>query len=131
MAHHLAPQPAHAPLTIAEILVRLRDEFEYVECSGRRGAEQVDNMIAAFLRIKEGGAISVSDQMIDTFRHRRSSAIWVHVADDQFAENAFFETVLIENEPLFIGYCSRQHQEEAAALVLRCAAVLGYEAHLL
>jgi hypothetical protein len=125
MAHRLVP-PGQA-LSPAAVVERLRNEFGWVESDPERGRDHVGDMLAAYRRMRDGGRIPVPDSLIDDLAPKQDHAIWVHVADDEFDEDAFFETVILPDEPLFIGYSSGEHQDAAASLVARCAAVLGYE----
>lgn len=121
MPTRLLPPEAGPKLSAAEIVRRVRDEFEHVETDAEEGQDQVGTMIETFVRLKAPRAI------LDWHVSVQESAVHVWVSDDPTDELAYVTFVAMDGGDVFIGYSSQQHQDRARPIVERCQRALGYE----
>src|SRR5262245_2964556 len=135
MAHRLAPRNGGVFLPPAEVVKRAREEFAYADADAEAGADHVGDMIAHFLRMKAGYArwknppsdAAGLDGMIARLEAIRQDAVMLTFGDDPTSEYAYVSSAILPEEPLFIGYCCGQHEDEASPLVRRFAATLQYD----
>ena len=121
MAHELTPKAGQQYLLPEEIVQRLRMAFKYVDASGSRGAESIEQSIQYMRR---SGAFS--DEEIARLRNIKDRAIEVIVADELAPGLAYLAVVIEPDEKLFFSYESRSHEEAAKPLLERIATLLDY-----
>jgi hypothetical protein len=135
MPHRLAPKPGADYLAPTEIVERVRGEFGYADADIEAGADHVGDMIEHLLRIKAGYArwknpppeSAELDGAISRLGAVRQDAIMLTFGDDPASEFAYVNLAVLPNEPLIIGYCCGQHEDEAKPLLTRFASALGYD----
>ena len=127
MANHLRPPEGREYLSPKEVVRRAKLAFEYVDASSERGSEMVGDKIVALLRMKSGGHIQVDDSYITHIEEVRGQALAIYLAHDQFSEHQFLDTTIVPDEPILIGFSSRQHEDSSKELVVCFAAALEYE----
>jgi len=121
MATRLLPPEEGPRHSAAEIIRRIRDEFDHIETDVEEGQDQVGAMIETFVRLNAPQAI------LDWHVNVRDSAVHVWVSDDPTDELAYVTFVAMDGGDVFIDYSSQQHQDRARPIVERCQCVLGYE----
>jgi hypothetical protein len=120
------------------VVRRVRDEFGYADANREAGADHVGDMIAHYVRVKARYArwknpppdAAELDGEISRLEGIRQDAIMLTFGDDPASEYAYVSLAILPEEPLFIAYCSRQHEEEASPLVRRIASILSYQVAL-
>ena len=135
MAHQLAPRQGADFLPPVEVVERVRREFGYADANPQAGADHVGSMIEHFLRRKAGYArwknppleSAELDGIISRLESVRNDAIMLTLGDDPASEFGYVDLAVLPNEPLFIGYCCGQHEDEAKLLVMRLASILDYD----
>jgi hypothetical protein len=112
-----------------EVLRRLRAEFPVVEINQDYGREMVQERIDFIERRSSEGLDPwlENDKTLERLRCGINSALGVYFADEPDAEFAYLTTVVMQNEPLFFGYTSDEHQQNARPLLKRAAKALGYD----
>ena len=121
MATRLLPPDDHPKLSAAEVVQRLREEFEHIETDAGEGQDQVGAMIETFVRLKAPQAI------LDWHVSVRDTAVHVWISDDPSDELAYVAFTAMDGGDVFIGYSSQQHEERARPIVERCQRALGFE----
>lgn len=121
MAHRLDPPDDVEPLDPCEVVRRLHAEFSHVEADAQGGAEHVAGMIRQFERMSAPPAV------IEEHRRLLPRAIRIVIADVPDFGDAYLSFTALPDQGLFIGYHSARHEHASAALLERCAQVLGYE----
>lgn len=106
---------------------RLEAEFAYVEVDEEDGRRHVRGIVRHLQRIAEMNLVPVDNDYVERLRKAERGAIYVYFGDDPGSEVACLSTAIIPGEALYFVYTSRRHAEAAWPLLLRCAAVLGYE----
>lgn len=121
MADRLIPHAGDEPLSPAEIVARLEDEFDYVAIDAEAGRQHVGDMLATFIRLK------APNEIIEFHVKAQHEAVKILFSDDPTNDDAVLQTVAMPGGDLFFGYHSSQHQQITDELVQRCAAILGYQ----
>lgn len=127
MAHRLCVRDGERYLSPRVVVARLEAEFPYVEVDEEDGRRHVHGIIRQLERIGEMGLVPIDEAYVQRLRKAQRGAIYVYFGDDPGSETACLSTAVIPGEALYFVYSSRHHQEAAWPLLLRCAAVLGYE----
>jgi len=127
MAHRLCVRDGERYLSPRVVVARLEAEFPYVEVDEEDGRRHVYGIIRQLERIGEMGLVPIDEAYVQRLRKAQRGAIYVYFGDDPGSETACLSTAVIPGEALYFVYSSRQHQAAAWPLLLRCAAVLGYE----
>jgi hypothetical protein len=121
MAHRIDPLDGQSYLAPPEIVRRLELEFGFVDADAARGAEQIEAMIRQFERMDFPKAV------IDEHRELKPLAIHITVSDRPDFEDDYLSFLAKPGDGLLIGYHSKQHEDTAASLLVRCRAALGYQ----
>lgn len=127
MAHRLCVRDGDRYLSPRVVVARLEAEFPYVEVDEEDGRRHVYGIIRQLERIGEMGLVPIDEAYVQRLKKAQRGAIYVYFGDDPGSETACLSTAVIPGEALYFVYPSRRHQEAAWPLLLRCAAVLGYE----
>ena len=127
MAHRLCVRDGERYLSPRVVVSRLEDEFPYVEVDVQDGRRHVRGIIRQLERIRDMGLVPLDHGYLERLKKAERGAIYVYFGDDPGSESACLSTAVIPGEALYFVYSSRRHAEAAWPLLLRCAAVLGYE----
>ncbi|HEX6006145.1 MAG TPA: hypothetical protein VFZ14_19295 [Burkholderiales bacterium] len=127
MAHRLCARDGERYLSPRVAISRLEAEFAYVEVDEEDGRRHVRGIVRHLQRIAEMNLVPVDNDYVERLRKAERGAIYVYFGDDPGSEVACLSTAIIPGEALYFVYTSRRHAEAAWPLLLRCAAVLGYE----
>ena len=127
MAHRLTVRDGHRYLSPQVVVTRLESEFAYVEVDEEDGRRHVRGIIRQLQKISEMGLIPVDNEYLERLKKAQRGAIYVYFGDDPGSEIACLSTAVIPGEALFFDYASRAHEQAARPLLVRCAAVLGYD----
>jgi hypothetical protein len=127
MAHRLCVRDGERYLSPRVVVSRLEDEFPYVEVDEQDGRRHVRGIIRQLERIRDMGLVPLDHGYLDRLKKAERGAIYVYFGDDPGSERACLSTAVIPGEALYFVYSSWRHAEAAWPLLLRCAAVLGYE----
>lgn len=127
MAHRLCVRDGERYLSPRVVVSRLEDEFPYVEVDEQDGRRHVRGIIRQLERIRDMGLVPLDHGYLERLKKAERGAIYVYFGDDPGSESACLSTAVIPGEALYFVYSSRRHAEAAWPLLLRCAAVLGYE----
>lgn len=126
MIHKLIPPPGKPYLLPADVVTRLRDEFEVVEVDPGQGRDYAQAMLLQVLKLQQSGREGC-DEHIDRLQQARETAVMVVVTDDLRSEDERLRFAVVPDEPIVVGYYSRRHQRLSESLLQRCADVLGYQ----
>jgi hypothetical protein len=127
MAYRLCVRDGQRYLSPRVVVSRLESEFAYVEVDEEDGRRHVRGIIRQLQKIGEMGLIPVDNQYVERLKKVQRGAIYVYFGDDPGSETACLSTAVIPGEALYFDYASPRHAEAAWPLLLRCAAVLGYD----
>jgi hypothetical protein len=125
MAHKLVPIEGKPFLEPAEVVSRLRDEFDIVEVDADEGRDHIQAMLLQFIKMKQGG-MAGCDEHIEHLQKVEADALMVVIADDRKSEDALLRFAVIPGEPIIIGYFNGRHQELSEPILKRASEVLGY-----
>jgi hypothetical protein len=127
MGHRLYAREGHGLLTPRVVVSRLEGEFPYVEASEDEGRHHVGGIIRQLRKLQEAGNIPVDLDYLERLKKAQRGSIFVYFGDDPGSETACLSTAIIPGEALFFDYSSREHENAARLLLMRCAAALNYE----
>jgi hypothetical protein len=127
MAHRLCARDGERYLSPPVVISRLEAEFAYVEVDQEDGRRHVRGIIRQLRRIAEMNLVTVDSGYVERLKKAERGAMYVYFGDDPGSEAACLSTAIIPGEALYFVYASQRHAEAAWPLLLRCAAVLGYE----
>ena len=120
MAPRLEPPTGRDYLPCAEVLTRIREEFDDVDADQDQGSDDVGDMIAKLIELK------APQQIIDAAMAGRDGSYRVTISDGP-SDDMYISFMLQPNTGPLIGYHSRQHEEQSRTLLERCAKALGYQ----
>jgi len=127
MAHRLCVRDGERYLSPRVVVARLEAEFPYVEVDEEDGRRHVRGIVRQLERISAMGLVPIDEGYVARLKKAERGAVFVYFGDDPGSESACLSTAVIPGEALYFVYSSRRHAEETWPLLLRCAAVLGYE----
>jgi len=127
MAHRLCVREGQHYVSPRVVVSRLESEFAYVEVDEEDGRRHVRGIIQQLQKIGEMGLIPVDNHYVERLKKVQRSAIYVYFSDDPGSETTCLSTAVIPGEALYCDYASPRHAAAAWPLLLRCAAVLGYD----
>src|SRR5687768_5589801 len=127
MAHRLCVRDGERYLSPRVVVSRLEGGFPYVEVDEEDGRRHVRGIIRQLERIRDMGLVPIDNGYVERLKKAERGAIYVYFGDDPGSESACLSTAVIPGEALYFVYSSLRHADAAWPLLLRCAAVLGYE----
>ncbi|MGQ0523169.1 MAG: hypothetical protein ACT4P8_05860 [Betaproteobacteria bacterium] len=127
MAHRLCVRDGQRYLSPRLVVSRLESEFAYVEVDEEDGRRHVRGIIRQLQKISDMGLVPLDRAYVERLRKAEPGAVYVYFGDNPSSETACLSTAVIPGEALYFVYSSRHHADAAWPLLLRCAAVLGYE----
>lgn len=127
MAHRLCVRDGERYLSPRVVVSRLESEFAYVEVDEEEGRRHVSGIVRQLQNIDEMGLMPVDYQYVERLKKAQRGAVYVYFGDDPGSETACLSTAVVPGEALYFDYVSSAHAEAAWPLLLRCAAVLGYD----
>jgi hypothetical protein len=126
MAHsRLSPPAGMNFLTPMEAIHRLAAEFPTLHTDREQGAKYVGRMLEQLRKMSHLVPPPASVQEIAQLESLTDQAIWISISDPADS-SAALAGCLIPGQPLFFGYASAKHEQEAKPLLARCGAALGY-----
>jgi hypothetical protein len=125
MAQELIPKPGQPLLSIDEVTRRLKATFKYVEIDGGRASQGIEESVQFMTKARAQGATGYSAEQIESAKRSIGHSVHVVVADDPSVCISF--TLSPEDETVFIGFESDEHEEAATPLCERLAKALDYE----
>jgi hypothetical protein len=125
MAQELIPKPGQPLLPIDEVTRRLKATFKHVKLDGECASKNIEESIQFMTEARARGAIGYSDEQIERAKRSIGHSVHVVVADDPSVCISF--TLSPEDETIFIGFESGEHEEAATPLCERLAKALDYE----
>jgi hypothetical protein len=120
MAHRLGPPDGKPPLAPDEVIARLREVFPYVTADEHDGAFVVAHVIRRFEQLH-------SPKEVAEYKRLLPMAINIVVADTPDFGETYLRFTAMPGQALLVTYRSARHEALGAALLERCAAVLGYQ----
>lgn len=129
MSHELWPKADRAPLSIDEIIRRLRESFAHVEVDVEEASSHLEGEIRQMLRMV--GEYRPSSEEIERVRRSIGRAVYVVLADEPVTDGTYLSFLLEpEHECIFISHESGRHEEASRDLRERLARVLDYDIEL-
>lgn len=136
MTHRLKPRRSSSIRSLNQLVEALREAFPIVDVDRERGADHIGDMIAHFLRVKQGYSrwkdppplAAEIDAAIERLDGLRNNAAFILVAEDEFDEDRQITFNLVPGEPIIVGYGNQKHQDAAGRIATRVAEILGYDA---
>ncbi len=116
----LFPPEGRDALPVADVIERLRDEFDVVDADPDAGQDHVAGMIAATLRFSD--AVPGKQERLAWFQSVQDSAVYVSFGDDL---GVVANCCVMPDSELFFGH-GDEVDGPARPLVDRAAVALGY-----
>ncbi|MBX3450846.1 MAG: hypothetical protein KF777_14870 [Planctomycetaceae bacterium] len=134
MGHRLKPTE-RASRHLDDLVDSLRGAFALVEADAEKGSAIVGDMIAHFLKVKDGYSrwktpppqAAEIDALIARFESLREQAAFITLANDESDDDRRISFNLVPGEDIIMGYATPRHEAVVTALTKRVADVLGYE----
>lgn len=131
MAHEFTPKAGQPLLPIDEITCRLKEHFAHVELDVERASSDLQRWIEWVHEARTRGASAYSDAQIERAQRAIGRSVFVIVADDPGTDTEYLAFTLgPEDEKIFVGYTSEEHEKAAAPFRERLARILDYEMEL-
>jgi hypothetical protein len=127
MKNWLLAKEGHIYLPPRLVIVRLENEFAYVESIDQEGQQHVAELIKQLPRNKKWGGNAVDGNYLDHLRKVQNDATFIYFGDDAGPEDAILSIALVPGTPLAVDFSSPKHQQATRPLLERCAHVLGYD----
>ena len=124
LAHRLFPITPDAYLEPADIVRRLRAEFDHVEADADEGTSHILGMMEQFRRMNFPQAV------IDAHRDMLGKAISITVADRPDFDNDYVRFTAMPATAPLVGYSGAAHEAAAGPLLRRVCGILRYTAEL-
>ena len=131
MAYEFWPKPGQQMLSIDEVVRRLKSNFGHVELDTDRATQDILRTIEFVQGLRARGATAYTDEDIERQRRAAGKSVHIVVSDDPSAKFAYLTFTLgPEDERIFIGYESDEHEKASEELRLRLARILDYDVEL-
>lgn len=134
MGHRLTPTASASQRSLEDLIASLRGAFPIVDADWEKGNDHIGDMIAHFLRMREGYArwkdpppeAAEIVPLIERLNQLRDKAAYISVAEDDFDEDRCIVFNLVPGEDIIIGYANQRHEDLASPIAIRVAEALGY-----
>lgn len=123
----LMPRAGGRYLTPIEVIRRVEAAFAYVETTEEGARRQVLEWIDQMTFVAADGRAAADDNYLAQLEQLQDAACFVYFGDDLGSDGMLLSMLMIPHQPLVIEHSSHVQEEDAHALIARCAAALDYE----
>lgn len=127
MPHRLLARDSHHYLSPLGVVTRLKSEFDYVESDAEAGRRYVLETIEELQANKWSRLFDINHEYLEQLDRVKERVLYVCFGDNPGSESGILSTYVIPGTPLLFDYSSYVHEQAVEPLLVRCAAVLGYD----
>ena len=123
----LMPRAGGRYLNPVEVIRRVEGAFGYVETTEEDARQHVLEWMNQLAFVAAEGRTAADDKYLAQLERLQDAARFVHFGDDVGSDGILLSMLMIPHQPLVIEHPSHVQEEQAQALIARCAAALDYE----